>query len=217
MLVFGGVGLLFTALALAFLILNGDSWGRAPQLELQSQGRAPSWELTDQTGAAVRSRELAGKIVVADFIYTSCTDTCPALSLKMQLIERKLRAEGLLGERVQLLSFTTDPERDSPEVLRRYSQQFQADPAVWSFLTGPKDVLIPTIVNGFKLGVDFAPAAGATPHLHADGAQHEHAYTVLHSNRFALIDGDGVIVKYYDGMTVVPEEVVGDVREMAGR
>ncbi len=198
-------------LSLAMVAYLGLSRGQVEALD--DYGEAPSWTLTDQLGRQVDSDGLRGEVVVANFIYTNCRDTCPLLSHRMQLLQRRLREEGLLGERVQLLSFSTDPDRDTPEVLRTYSASFQADPKSWRFLTGREAEMRRIVVGGFKLGVEEAPLE-ATPHAHGDGSTHRHSYDVMHSNRFVLVDGRGRIRALYDGTELDIDRVVRDIRRL---
>ncbi|MDP9379809.1 MAG: SCO family protein [Chloroflexota bacterium] len=200
-------------LSLAMVAYLGLSRGQVEALD--DYGEAPSWTLTDQLGRQVSSDELGGKVVVANFIYTNCRDTCPLLSHRMQLLQRRLREEGLLGERVQLLSFSTDPDRDTPEALRTYSGSFQADPKSWRFLTGPEAEMRRIVVGGFKLGVEEVPLEG-TPHAHGDGSTHQHSYDVMHSNRFVLVDSKGRIRALYDGNELDIDRVVRDIRRLLG-
>lgn len=143
---------------------------------------APPFALTDQLERPVRSEDLRGKVVVANFVYTSCTESCPLLSVLMQDLQERLREERLLGSQVQLLSFTVDPERDTPAVLRAYAERHRADPAAWRFLTGPKEQVLPLVVRGFYMGVDVLPPTPARPGAAPAG------YDVMHSDRFVLID-----------------------------
>ncbi len=200
-------------LTLALVAYLGLSRGQVEALD--DYGEAPSWTLTDQLGRQVNSDELRGDVVVANFIYTNCRDTCPLLSHRMQLLQRRLRDEGLLDERVALLSFSTDPDRDTPEVLRRYSASFQADPESWRFLTGPEAEMRRIVVGGFKLGVEDVPLE-VTPHTHGDGSTHRHSYDVMHSNRFALIDSKGRIRALYDGTELDIDRVVRYIRRLLG-
>ncbi|MBI2940241.1 MAG: SCO family protein [Chloroflexi bacterium] len=188
------------------------SWGEARSLEVY--GEAPAFALTDHLERPVRSDEFRGKVVVANFVYTNCADVCPLLSFRMQALQERLRQERLLGSQVQLLSFTVDPARDTPPVLRDYAARYQADPAVWRFLTGPEDELVPLIVQGFHLGVEALPPREATPGGHeAGGAAHQPA-EVMHSNRFLLIDRQWRVRAYYDGRALDAEQVVGDIRQL---
>lgn len=175
-------------------------------------GAAPIFALTDQLGRPVTSDDLRGKVVVANFIYTTCQDTCPLLSRRMQALQKRLRDEQLLGTRVQLLSFTVDPARDTVPVLQAYAEQHGADPAAWRFLTGPEQYVVPLIVQGFKLGVQ--PQAVGAGQAHATGRMPQGAYDVMHSNRVVLIDGQGQIRAYYDGLQVDDQQVLRDIRRL---
>ena len=93
---------------------------------------APDFTLTDQTGRTFASAAERGKVLLVNFIYTSCRDACPLLTAKLALIQRRLaEVEG-----VRLVSITVDPLRDSPAVLARYAEGFGARPERWVFLTG---------------------------------------------------------------------------------
>jgi protein SCO1/2 len=101
---------------------------------------AAPFDLTDQDGKPVRLADLKGKVLLVSFIFTTCNGSCPATTHRMGQVQEELRRRGLLDKsRVRLLSITLDPARDTPEVLRRYMQIYDADPATWSFLTGPAD------------------------------------------------------------------------------
>jgi protein SCO1/2 len=174
-------------------------------------GAAPAFRLTDQLERPVSSDMFQGKIVIANFIYTSCTDICPLLSTQMQAFQERLRQEKLLGNQVQLLSFTVDPARDTPAILRTYAERQKADPDAWRFLTGPEEMVKPLIVDGFHLGVQALPPPTTIPggHTH-DGANGD--YEVMHSGRFVLIDQQGRIRAYYDGRDFDAEHALRDIQ-----
>lgn len=93
----------------------------------------PAIRLTDQDGRGVDISGLGTTHPVAvNFIFTTCTTICPVMSASF------VRLEGALGEKIgdlQLVSISIDPEYDTPEVLKRYAEQFGAGPR-WSLLTG---------------------------------------------------------------------------------
>jgi protein SCO1/2 len=100
----------------------------------------PNLTVTTQNGKPVHFYDdlVKGKIVIISFIYTSCTDICPLTTARMAQLEEKLG--DLVGRDVFMLSMTVDPERDTPERLKEYSERFQAGPG-WSFVTGkPEDI-----------------------------------------------------------------------------
>ena len=142
-------------------------------------GKVPDFKLTESSGRAVRLQDLSGKVWVADFIFTSCAGTCPLMTSQM----RKLQ-DALPGD-IALVSFSVDPNRDTPEVLARYAKQYRADPGRWSFLTGDRTTLYNLSSNGFKLAVDDSQGNEQEP--------------ITHSTRFVLIDKDAQIRGYYSG------------------
>jgi protein SCO1 len=206
------IGGALTSVTLAILFYL--AFVRQPTANLQVFARAPEFALVDQLERPVRSSDFGGKVVLADFIYTSCTDICPILSARMQALQSRLRQDGLLGSRVNLLSFTVDPVRDTPAVLRSYAERHQADPSAWRFLTGPQDELIPLIVNGFYLGTQALPPRQIDQGEHQDGHNVEPTYEVMHSGRFVLIDRDWQVRAYYEGSEVSFDRVVNDVQQL---
>ena len=128
------------------------------------------------------SAQLRGKIWIADFIYTSCVDTCPLETAMMA----KLQEEYAHKADIQLVSFSVDPERDTPQALSVYADKYQADPQRWFFLTGQRDRIVHLVQDGFHLAVavilnDADPSG-----------------TIPHSSRFVLVDKQGRIRGYYD-------------------
>jgi protein SCO1/2 len=139
-------------------------------------GQVPGFSLTAQDGRPFASAErLAGQVWVADFIYTTCPGPCPRMSRQMKQVQERLDEEGL-GD-VKLVSFTVDPEKDTPQALAEYARRYAADTSRWSFLTGTREELHALSREHFKVG-------------DVDGA-------LEHSTRFILVDGQGRIRQYY--------------------
>ena len=115
----------------------------------------PPFTLTDQTGRPFASAAERGRVLLVNFVYTSCRDTCPLLTAKLALVERRLA--GVEG--VRFVSITVDPMRDTPEVLARYSGPFGARPERWVFLTGTAAEVAATL-EGF--GVAVRPGPGGS-------------------------------------------------------
>lgn len=153
---------------------------------------APEFALLDQTGDTLRSAELRGAPWVASFIFTNCTGVCPLISTRMAELRDSLAAAGLLGGDVRLVSFSVDPARDSPDVLRDYAERYGGSPPdEWAFLTGsPPDAVLSMIQDGFRLS-----AVGPSDAV-ADTASN---YQVNHSPRIVLVDSDGVVRGLYRG------------------
>jgi protein SCO1/2 len=149
---------------------------------LNDFGPVPEFSLTERNGKAVRLADLRGKVWIADFIYTSCTDTCPLQTAEMaKLQERWGQYDGF-----KLVSFSVDPERDTPQALESYAEHFKADAERWLFLTGAGDQISRLVQEGFHLS--------ATPALKSAAGDN----VILHSPRFVLIDRKAQIRGYYD-------------------
>jgi protein SCO1/2 len=113
-------------------------------------GTLPTFALTDQAGRAVGTRELTGKVWVADFIFTACQEACPLLSQRMRELGRRTKD---LGPDFHLVSISVDPENDTPARLAAYAARYGASPVRWSFLTGPAAAVQDTVTEGFKIGM----------------------------------------------------------------
>src|SRR5215510_5248463 len=125
------------ALTAAALFASGAS---IVQSRPWGEGYIPNLPVITQDGKTVRFYDdlVKGKIVIVSFIYTSCTDICPITTARLTQLEEKLG--DLVGRDVFLLSMTVDPENDTPERLKEYSEAFQTGPG-WSFVTGsPQDI-----------------------------------------------------------------------------
>jgi|SRR5512135_419749 protein SCO1/2 len=149
---------------------------------LNQYGSVPDFSLMERNGSTVNLARLRGKIWIADFIYTSCVDTCPLQTAMMA----KLQEEYAGKPDIQLVSFSVDPERDTPEALTVYADKYHADPKRWFFLTGQRDRIINLVQQGFHLAVAAIPS-DADP-----------SGTIPHSPRFVLVDKEGRIRGYYD-------------------
>jgi protein SCO1/2 len=94
------------------------------------------FSLTNQDGKPFRFAATHGKVVLITFIFTTCPDVCPLLTAKFAAIQRAL-AEQKIAD-YQLVSITTDPERDGTAALKEYAGRFKADLTRWSFVTGTR-------------------------------------------------------------------------------
>lgn len=173
-----------TLLLLPVLTAAGLFWLRHAQLErsaarrMPHYGTAPAFELTNQSAQPFGAGNLAGKIWIADFVFTSCRGPCPMISSRMSELQRPLEKSD-----VHLVTFTVDPETDTPEVLRGYADRLHARPGRWDFLTGEKKAIYRLTSEGFKLAV-------------VEGAGEEGQ--LVHSTRAVLVDRAGTIRGYYD-------------------
>jgi protein SCO1/2 len=186
--------LLCAALALAIPILlvlrRRHDVRQPPRL-----GQVAPFSLTRESGTAFTLADLAGKVWVADFVFLSCSDSCPMLSTRMSHLQRVLteeeHAEGELLP-VRLVSFTVDPTNDTPARLSEYGARWNADPRLWVFATGSTTEIQHVVADGFKV------AYGKVD----DGAG---AFEIMHGNWFVLVDTKGAIRGYYSSDR--PEEM----------
>jgi len=145
-------------------------------------GSLPDFRLVERSGRPLSLADLRGRPWVADFIFTQCGGACPAMTARMARLRRDVSPD------VQFVSFTVDPAHDTPEVLARYATTLRADEG-WQFVTGPAKDLYALSVAGFKLAAMEAPPGDQV--AGGDGP-------FLHSSKFVLVDGEGVIRGYYD-------------------
>ena len=161
-------------------------WLRQAQVQqlanrtLSSYGTLPAFALVNQDAQRFGSAQLAGKIWIADFIFTSCPGPCPLISSRMSELQKPLEQTD-----IHLVSFTVDPEKDTPEVLRAYAEKLHAQLKRWDFLTGSRPAIYGLARDGFKLAV-------------ADGS--DERGMPVHSTRIVLVDRRGVIRGYYDAL-----------------
>jgi cytochrome oxidase Cu insertion factor (SCO1/SenC/PrrC family) len=155
-------------------------WQQKPLEGLSRYGAVPDFILLERSSKSARLGDLRGAIWIADFIYTTCTDTCPLQSAEMAKLQ-----EQLAGSAIKLVSISVDPEKDTPQVLSLYADRYKADPHRWLFLTGGKDQIRRLVQEGFRLSAASAGGSAETG-------------VILHSPRFVLVDKESQIRGYYD-------------------
>ena len=181
-----------SVLLLALLVSwPANAHDAAHNQRLPAIGPAPDFTLTSQNGVPVSLREFRGKVIAVAFIFASCTDICPMLTDNMARVKDKLGSA--FGSDIVFVSITVDPERDTPEVLKQYAENFNADVKGWSFLTGD-----PAIVD--EVGRKYGVIARKTANGDVD-------HTLLTS----LVDPNGILRVQYLGATFDVEEFRGDL------
>lgn len=133
----------------------------------------PVFALTERDGEPFSSEELRGKVWITDFFFTNCPAFCPRLTTTMMKLQDELKAD-LRWADIYFVSISVDPERDTPERLRSYAQDYHADPEHWLFLTGEKELVRKVIFDGFKQPMED------------------------HTSKFVLVDRAGRIRGYYE-------------------
>jgi protein SCO1/2 len=141
------------------------------------------FQLTDSAGHTVSRTSLDGKILVVDFLFTTCSLTCPVVNKQMAQIQQMTTNQS----DVKLVSITVDPRDDTPSVLQKYGQGFGADTNRWLFLTGQKTELYNLIGKSF-LAQDLNDPFGYMPG------------NFSHTERIAVMDSHGHLDGYFDGL-----------------
>jgi len=154
----------------------------APSNQISRLRSVPDFSLIERSGRKASLADLRGKVWIADFVYTQCSDTCSLQTANLAKLQEQWRGE----QDLRLVSFSVDPERDTPRALARYAKRFKADDRRWLFLTGNKDQIIGLIENGFHQPVAAAPE------------RENHKVIFIHSPRFILVDRDAQIRGGYD-------------------
>ena len=170
--------------------------GAPPRRVLAIGETVPDFRLTNQKRRPVALSDLRGKVVAINFIYTSCPlpNFCLRIANNFGVLEKRFKAQ--LGRDLVLLTVTFDPVHDTPEVLAQYASRWDADPAIWHFLTGPA----PDVQRVCHLfGVDFFPDEGLMNHS-------------LHT---AIIDRQGKLVANIEGNQFTADQL-GDLVRMIG-
>ncbi len=164
----------------------------APRLQpLPVYMALPQVTLTDQDGQTFDLNQTRGKVVVLSLIYTHCPDICPLTTAKMKQIQDRLQSAGL-SHQVQLVTFTVDPQRDTPQVLKRFAGVFNVDPSNWVFLTGASDQ-IQVLIKTLGLYVERVYYINNTPVPESalPNPVTSTDYLVNHTDRLFLIDRQG--------------------------
>lgn len=161
---------------------GSTGWDAKPLEGLNSYGPVPEFSLTERSGRTTTLADLRGSIWIADFIYTTCQDTCPLQTAEMAKLQQAWKDTAGL----KLVSFSVDPEKDTPQVLSRYADRYGADSGRWLFLTGTREDMGRIVQEGFRLSAVSVANEDSTESV------------ILHSPRFVLIDKQARIRGYYD-------------------
>ena len=178
----------------ALLQTEPDELEEKQEVSFPESVPAPDFTLIDQDGNPVQLSSLRGKVVLLDFIYTSCPGPCPLLSRKFSQFQKTLGER--VGREVVLLSITVDPQHDTPAVLKEYAHRYQADTAGWKFLTGSTQAIVTV---AYQYGADYYGEPGKE---------------INHLVATYVIDQAGNMVKVLKGPNHPAEELVRVVHEL---
>lgn len=146
--------------------------------------RVRDFTLTNQLNKQVSLSDLEGKIIVADFFFTSCPSICPTLTRNMKRLQDAFNKTDTI---VRFLSFTVDPKRDSAQKLKKYADQYGVNHDTWWMLTGDKDEIYDIAKKEFKANI----------------ADTKVDTNFIHTEYFFLLDKDRIIRGWYNGMDSV--------------
>ncbi len=156
----------------------------------------PEFSLLDQDGRPFTRDSVAGKVWVADFVFTRCAGPCPMMTGKMLRVQT-----ALANSRVKLVTFSVDPAYDTPDVLRNYGRQYSADFTRWTFVTGSEPAM-QSLAKSLLIGIQ--PAVADQP--------------IIHSTHFILVDRKGNVYGPYNGEDDEGwRELVNDARKLSGK
>jgi protein SCO1/2 len=160
---------------LALVVVNRAAKSRS---EIPVLDYLPEFEFTESNGRPFGLTQMKGKINIVDFIFTSCRTACPIMATNMSELYRFYEGSDL----VQFISISVDPERDTFETLRAYAEQLGVTDDRWVFLRAPIDDVVVLSEEGFMLAAD------------------RQSLPMGHTTRFILVDRDGRIRSYHEGL-----------------
>jgi protein SCO1/2 len=153
-------------------------------IETDMNEKVNDFSFTNQHKETVGLKELKGQWWLADFVFTNCETVCLPMTSNMAMLQERLKEKGIP---LQLVSFSVDPEHDTPDVLKAYGDEYGADFTSWHFLTGYHFKTIR------ELSIKSFRALTKKPEYGDD--------QVMHDIRFFLVDPDGEVIKGYEGVS----------------
>jgi len=160
-------------------VVTRNDYGKEVQDTIWHQVR--NFTLTNQLDKQVSLNDLKGKIIVADFFFTSCPNICPTLTRNMKRLQDAFNKTDTV---VRFLSFSVDPKRDSAERLKKYSDKYGINPDTWWLLTGSREEIYDIAKKEFKANV-------ADTNIDTN---------FIHTEYFFMLDKDRVVRGWYNGL-----------------
>src|SRR6266568_329783 len=168
-----GVGLVIVLLCISFVLSRVKPRQPKPA-PLPVISQITDFTLTNQAGHQITLADLRGKVWIADIIFTRCAGPCPRMAQQMKSLQTVLANDS----NTKLITLTTDPEFDTPDVLKKYAEHYGADSNRWNFLTGTSLEIANLAIDGLKLtAVEIKPEERKNP-----------ADLFIHSTIFVLVD-----------------------------
>ncbi len=166
--------------------------------ELLKDGETvPDQLLIDQDGKPRPLSTLRGHRIALTFIYTRCPmpDFCPLMDRHFQAVQREIKKTPALSD-VRLVSVSFDPQFDTPPVMKAHAERLQADPRIWTFVTGEREE-VTRFAARFGVSVERAE---------------QNPIDITHNLRTAIIDTEGRVVKVHTGNSWTPADVLADLK-----
>ena len=179
---------LFTAIMFIYPIYRSLKRELPPPLPKFHQ--VSPFRLTNEFNQPFGTEDFQGKVAIASFMFTTCPTICPGLMKNMQRIQKRVRG---LGQNIALLTFTVDPDNDTPEVLHQYARTLHANPYVWNFLTGRREDLKRVLIEGFKVPMGEERVLTKK----ALGNEEITLWDIVHTEKLVLLDGASNVRGYY--------------------
>lgn len=183
---------------LSTLLLGACSADKEINLDEEFSMKLEVSELTgkNQADEAFATSDKKGEFWLANFIFTNCDTVCPPMTANMARVQRQMKEEGL---DISIVSFSIDPDVDTPAALKAYGDQVEADYSSWDFVTGYSQEDIERFAN-----VSFMVPA----------AKDESSDQYMHSTGIFLVDKEGYVREQYSGMDVPFEEIMEDLKKV---
>ena len=156
------------------------------------------FSFTNQDGKTITNKDVAGKVYVAAYFFTTCKGICPKMNNNMKQVYEKFKNENDF----LILSHTCDPEQDSAAQLKKYSDSLGVNTSRWMFLTGRKD----SLYTMARISYTIDDPANNLRSIDDD---------FLHTQFWALVDRNGDVRKIYDGLKQNEiNELISDIKKM---
>lgn len=141
------------------------------------------FSFVNQDGQAFTNKDMAGKVCVVEFFFTTCTGICPQMNSNMKRVYEKFKDK----KDFLIVSHTCKPEEDSVMALKKYAEKLNVDTRRWVFLTGRKD----SLYDMARVSYTVDDPVNNLRDINED---------FLHTQFWALVDKEGKVKKVYDGL-----------------
>jgi protein SCO1 len=182
----------------ATIVLTACGGGAEEKIEPNISEEVNDFTFTTQDNEKLSLEDLKGDYWVADFIFTNCTSVCIPMTSNLVKLQQKVKEENI---NIQFVSFSVDPENDTPEVLTSYAKDYKADLDNWTFLTGYDFQTIKEFsIKSFKSMVAPPP---------------EGEDQVTHGTSFFLVNPEGMAIKKYNGVQADSmDQILADLKAL---